>query len=158
MVENTPLGDTAEMKTLHLVVRDPNGRIEYQPIGHAIVAADIDGDTTPSALYKSLLALALYQAHSPRQAAAAMRMLADLGDVDFEETDFTPHWFQPDECIAVIDGLLERRRRPFAGTVRAELVLMRRALAQASSRGCSFYLVELEPGERLGFEGSRLSE
>jgi len=26
------------MKTLHLVLRDPNGRIEYQAIGHAIVA------------------------------------------------------------------------------------------------------------------------
>ena len=35
---------------------------------------------------------------------------------------------------------------------------MRRALAEASSRGCSFYLVELEPGERLGFHGIRLSE
>ena len=81
-----------------------------------------------------------------------MRVLADLGDVDFEESDFTPQWFPPDECIAVIDSLLERRRRPFAGAVRAELVLMRSALTEASSRGCSFYLVELEPGEPLGFE------
>ena len=113
---------------------------------------------TPSALHQSLLALAFYQAHSPREAVAAMRVLADLGDVDFEESDFSPQWFQPDECIAVIDGLLERRRRPFAGAVRAELVLMRTALVQASSRGCSFYLVELEPSVRLGFESSRLSE
>ncbi len=157
-MDNRPLGDTGEMNTLHVVVREPNGRIEYQAIGHAILAADIDGAVTPSALHKSLLALALYQAHSPRQAAAAMRALADLGDVDFEESDFAPQWFQPDECIAAIDGLLERKRRPFAGAVRAELVLMRRALAQASSRGCSFYLAELEPGERLGFERIRLSE
>lgn len=146
------------MKTLHLVVRDPNGRIECQPIGHAIVAADIDGDVTRSALQDTLVALAFYQAHSPSEAAAAMRVLAELGDVDFEESDFTPHWFQPDECIAVIDGLLEQRRRPFAGAVRAELVLIRTALAQASSRGRSFYLVELEPGERLGFEPIRHSE
>jgi len=146
------------MKTLHLVLRDPNGRIECQAIGHSIVAAGIDGDVTGSALQKTLLALALYQAHSPREAAAAMRVLADLGDVDFEESDFTPQWFQPDECIAVIDGLLEQRRRPFASAVRAELVLIRTTLAQASSRACSFYLVELEPGERLGFEPIRVSE
>jgi len=146
------------MKTLHLVVRDPNGRIECQPIGHAIVAADIDEDLTRSALQETLVALAFYQAHSRSEAAAAMQVLAELGDVDFEESDFTPHWFQPDECIAVIDGLLEHRRRPFAGAVRAELVLIRAALAQASSLGCSFYLVELEPGERLGFEPIRHSE
>ena len=146
------------MKTLHLVLRDPNGRIEWQAIGHAIVAAGIHGDVTRSALHKSLVALALYQAHSPSEAAAAIRVLADLGDVDFEESDFTPQWFQPDECIAVIDGLLEQRRRPFAGAVRAELVLIRTALAQVSSLGRSFYLVELEPGERLGFEPIRHSE
>jgi len=146
------------MKTLHLVLRDPNGRIEYQAIGHAIVAAGIDGDLTRSPLQKSLVALALFQAHSPSEAAAAMRVLADLGDVDFEESDFTPHWFHPDECIAVIDGLLEQRRRPFPGPVHAELVLIRTALDQANSRGCSFYLVELGPGERLGFQPIRLSE
>ncbi|MBI2361607.1 MAG: hypothetical protein HYV04_22310, partial [Deltaproteobacteria bacterium] len=81
------------MRTLHLVLRDPNGRIECQAIGHSIVAAGIDGDVTGSALQKTLLALALYQAHSPSEAAAAMRVLADLGDVDFEESDFTPQWF-----------------------------------------------------------------
>ena len=152
------LGDTGEMKTLHLVVRDPSGRIGQQAIGHAIIAAEIDEPVTPSALHNGLLALASYQAHSPREAVAAMRVLADLGDVDFEECDFTPRWCQPDQCIAVIDDMLERRRRPFAGPVRAELVLIRRALAEASSRGCSFYLVELEPGERLGFECIQLAE
>ena len=152
------LGDTGEMKTLHLVVRDPSGRIGQQAIGHAIIAAQIDEPATPSALHNGLLALASYQAHSPREAVAAMRVLADLGDVDFEECDFTPRWCQPDHCIAVIDDMLERRRRPFAGPVRAELVLIRTALAEASSRGCSFYLVELEPGERLGFECIQLAE
>ena len=144
------------MKTLHLVVRDPSGRIEYQAIGDAIVAADFHVGVTPSALQKSLVALALYEAHSPREAAAAMRVLADLGDVDFEESDFAPQWFQPDECIAVIDGLLERRRHAFAGAVRAELVLMRRALAEASNRGCSFYLVELAscPGKKSKWSGA----
>ena len=152
------LADTGEMKTLHLVVRDPSGRIGQQAVGHAIIAAEIDEPMTPSALHNGLLALASYQAHSPREAVAAMRVLADLGDVDFEECDFTPRWCQPDQCIAVVDDMLERRRRPFAGPVRAELVLIRRALAEASSRRCSFYLVELEPGERLGVECSQLAE
>jgi hypothetical protein len=96
------------MRTLHIVVRDPKGRIGRQPIGQAIVAAAIDEKVTTSALRKGLLALACYQAHSPRQAAEALRTLAELGDVDFEETDFDPQWFQPDECIATIDVLLER--------------------------------------------------
>ena len=146
------------MKTLHLVLRDPNGRIECQAIGHAIVAAGIDGDVPGSILQKALVALACYQAHSPSEARAAMRVLAELGDVDFEESDFTPQWFQPDECIAVLDRLLEPRRHPVAGDLRAELTVIRTTLAQASSRGCSFYLVELEPGERLGFEPIRHSE
>ena len=119
-VEHMRLGDTGEMKTLHLVVRDPSGRIGQQAIGHAIIAAESDEPATPSALHNGLLALASYQAHSPREAVAAMRVLADLGDVDFEEGDFTPRWCQPDQCIAVIDDMLERRRRPFAGPVRAE--------------------------------------
>ena len=152
------LGDSGGMKSLHLIVRDPNGRIGQQTIGHAIIAAGVDEQATPSALHNGLLALAFYQAHSPRQAAAAMRVLADLGDVDFSASDFTPRWCQPDQCIAVIDGLLKRRRRPFAGPVRAELVRLRRALTEASSHGCSFYLVEMEPGERLGFECIQLAE
>ena len=158
MAENTRLGKIGEPKTLHLVVRDGNGRIGQQAIGHAILVAELEEDATPSALRNGLLALACYQAHSPRQAAATMRVLAELGDVDYKASDFAPRWFQPAECIAVIDRLLERKRRPFAGPLRAELVLMRRALTAASSRGCSFYLVELEPGERLGFERILLAE
>jgi hypothetical protein len=69
------------MRTLHIVVRDPDGRMGDQAIGQAIVAAAIDEKVTKSALRKSLLALAFYQAHSPRQAAEAMRTLAELGDV-----------------------------------------------------------------------------
>ena len=157
-MENTRVISIGEPKTLHLIVRDGNGRIGRQAIGHAILRAEFDEDATPSALRNGLLALAYYQAHSPRQAAAAMRVLADLGDVDFEAEDFAPQWFQPDDCIAVIDRLLERKRRPFAGPVRAELGLMRRALTEAGSRGCSFYLVDPEPGERLGFERIQLAE
>ena len=157
-MENTRLINIGEPKTLYLIVRDGNGRIGQQAIGHAILGAETDEDATPSALRNGLLALASYHAYSPRQAAAAMRELADLGDVDFEAMDFAPQWFQPDGCIGVIDRLLERKRRPFAGPVRAELDLMRRALAEAGSRGCSFYLVDPDPGERLGFERIPLAD
>src|SRR2546425_7027936 len=146
------------MRTLYLVVRGADGRIGYQAIGPAIIAADVDGKARRSALGTGLLALAVYQGYSPREAAAAMGVLADLGDVDFQESDFTPHWFQPGECIRVIDGLLGRKRRPFPEAVRVELALMRRALAEARIRGCSFYLVEPEPGERLRGEPIQLAE
>jgi len=147
------------MRTLCLVVRDPRGRIGYQEIGHAIMAADTHGNVTSSALRNSLLALASYEAHSPIQAAAAaMRTLAELGDVDFEERDFAPQWFQPDECISIIDGLLGRRRSALAEATRAELLLMRRALVEARTRGCSFYLVELEPHERLPIKRIRFAK
>ena len=146
------------MRTLHIVVRDPNGRIGRQPIGRAIVAASIDEKVTKSALRKGLLALAFYQAHSSRQAEEAMRTLAELGDVDFEETDFNPQWFSPDECIGTIDVLLGRGGRPFSETVRAELVLIRQALAEARGRGCTFYFVELEPDEGLAAHDVGLAE
>lgn len=43
---------------------------------------------------------------SPAGAAATMRELADLGDVDFDERDFDPRWFHPNEGIEAVDGLL----------------------------------------------------
>ena len=43
--------------------------------------------------------MTFYQAYSPRQAAQAMRTLAELGDVDFDERDFAPQWFEPDQGI-----------------------------------------------------------
>jgi hypothetical protein len=88
------------MKTLHVVVRDPKGRIGSQAIGQAISAAGIDEKVTTSALRKGLVALTVYQAYSPRQAADAMATLAELGDVDFDESDFVPQWFEPDQGIA----------------------------------------------------------
>ena len=142
-------GDAAEMKTLHVIVRDPKDRIGYQPIGRAIVAAAIDEKVTTSALRRGLAALAFYQAYSPREAAEAMRTLAQLGDVDFDESDFVPQWFQPGQGIATIDVILERAGRRFPATVRSELVQLREALAEARSRSCRFYLVEMEPGEPL---------
>ena len=157
-MENTRLINNGEPKTLLLIVRDTHGRIAQQAIGPAIVGAEIDEVATPSALRDGLLALACFRAHSPRQAAAAMRELADLGDVDSKAGDFAPPWFQPDDGISVIDRLLERKRRPFAGPIRAELGLMRRALTEAGRRGCRFYLLDPEPGERLGFERIQLAE
>lgn len=137
------------MKTLYVVVRDPKGRIGSQPIGRAIVAAAVGEKATPSALRHGLLALAFYQAYSPREAAEAMRTLAHLGDVDFDENDFAPEWFQPDQGVATIDLILERAGRRFSATVRGELVRLREVVAEARSRGCTFYLVEVEPGERI---------
>jgi len=78
-----------------------------------------------------------------------MRTLAQLGDVDFDESDFIPQWFQPDHGIATIDLILERAGRRFSAPVRGELVQLRDALAEARSRGCTFYLVEIEPSESL---------
>jgi hypothetical protein len=115
-------------------------------IGGAIVSASFDERPTPSALRRGLVALAFYQAHSPRE---AMRVLTDLGDVDFDKSDFDPQWFQPDEGIATIDLILGRTRRRFTPAVRDELVQLRKGLVEARSRGCTFYLVELEPGETV---------
>jgi hypothetical protein len=137
------------MRTLHIVMRDAGGQVSHQAIGRAIVAAAIDEKVTRSTLRTGLLALAFYQSHSPRQAAEAMRTLAELGDVDFEERDFDPQWCSPDQCIRTIDVLLGRKGRPFSESVRAELVQIRQALAEASGGDCTFYLVELGPGERL---------
>jgi hypothetical protein len=66
------------MKTLHVLVRDPKGRIESQAIGRAISAAAIDEKVTTSARRKGLVALTSYEAYSPRQAAEAMRTLAEF--------------------------------------------------------------------------------
>jgi len=136
------------MKTLHLVVRDPKGRIGSQTIGRAIAAAAIDEKVTASALRSGLVALTFYQAYSPRQAAQAMRTLAELGDVDFDERDFAPQWFEPDQGIATTGLILERAGRRFSASVRGELVRLRESLVEAKGRGCTFYLVETEPGER----------
>src|SRR5437870_3333215 len=144
------------MRTLCLVVRDPRGRIGYQEIGHAIMAADTHGNVTSSALRNSLLALASYEAHSPIQAAAAMRTLAELGDVDFEERDFAPQWLQPDECISIIDGLLGRRRRALAEATRGTP-----SDAPSARRGQDSglqLLVELEPHERLPIKRIRFAK
>jgi hypothetical protein len=39
--------------------------------------------------------------------------------------------------------------RRFSATVPGELLRLREVLAEARSRGCTFYLVEVEPGERI---------
>ena len=138
------------MRTLHIVVRDPTGQMGVQAIGQAIVTAA--ETATTSVLQKELLALAAYQMDSPRQAAEEMRTLAELGDVPFKASDFHPRWCQPAECIEDIDVLLERGRRCISGPIRAELAVLRQALAEAERRTCNFYLVELEPDERLQLE------
>jgi hypothetical protein len=140
------------MKTLHLAVRDRSGSIAYQPIGAAIVSAFVDEKPTASALRKGLLGLVCYQAYSPSEAVEAMQVLVELGDVDFDESDFEPQWFRSEQGIATIDLILGGARQRFTAAVRDELVELRRALVDARSRGCTFCLVETEPGETLPTE------
>ena len=138
------------MNSLHIVVRGQTGQVAVQAIGQALVAAAETADT--AALQRGLLALACYQAYSPSEAAEAMRTLAELGDVPFEASDFQPRWWQPSECVEDIDVLLERGRRGLSEPVRAELAVLRQALAEAERRTCTFYLVDLEPDEELPLE------
>jgi len=104
-------------------------------------------------LRKGLEPLVRFCAYSPRQAEEAKRTLAELGDVDFEERDFEPEWFDALPCIETIDGLLAhrgRRRRFLTEAVRNELDLLRRTLGEAHRCSSRFYLVELEPGALRG--------
>jgi len=102
--------------------------------------------------------VATFWAKSPVQAESAKRTLADLGDVDFEDRDFDPKWFDPAAGIAAIDGLLEHaaRTHSVSRAVRTELEFLRGTLDEARRRSCAFYLVEVEPGEELGFAGPEL--
>ena len=110
------------------------------------------------ALRKGVELLATFWADSPAQAESAKRTLADLGDVDFEDGDFDPKWYDPAAGIAAVDGLLEHAARTHSvlRAVRSELELLRRTLDEARRRSCAFYLVEVEPGEELGFAGPEL--
>ncbi len=111
------------------------------------------------ALRKGIEPLAGFCGHSPAQAENAKRTLADLGDVDFEDRDFDPEWFDPTACIAAIDGLLEHvggGKRSFSPAVRGELELLRRTLDEARRGSCTFCLAEVEPGGDMGFAGPEL--
>ena len=143
---------------LYVVVRDRKGRVAHRAIGRAIVEAEGDARLTMLALRRGVEPVATFWADSPAQAETAKRTLADLGDVDFEDRDFDPKWFDPAVGIAAIDGLLEHagRTHSVSPAVRTELELLRRTLDEARCGSCAFYLVEVEPGEELGFAGPEL--
>jgi hypothetical protein len=122
------------------------------------VEAEGDARLTMLALRTGVEPVATFWAKSPVQAESAKRTLADLGDVDFEDRDFDPKWFDPAAGIAAIDGLLEHAARTHSASraVRTELEFLRRTLDEARRRSCAFYLVDVEPGEELGFAGPEL--
>ncbi len=146
--------------TLYVIVRDRRGRIAHRAIGRAVVMAEGDASLTMLALRKKILPVSAFLGSSPAGAAAEMGELADLGDVDFDERDFDPRWFPPNEGIEAVDGLLGHRtrgNRRLSPDVQGELELLRRTLHEARRRSCTFYLVEVEPGEDLGFAGPELA-
>ena len=140
-----------------MVVRDRQGHVAHRAIGCAIVEADLDGGLTMFALRKGVEPLASFFADSPAQAEGAKRTLAELGDVEFDDRDFDPEWFEPTQAIEAIEGLLEhgrKGRRSLPEPVLVELGSLWRTLAEAVRRSCRFYLVEVEPGEDLEFAGA----
>jgi len=144
---------------LYVVLRDRRGRVAHKAIGPAIVEADDDASLTMLALREGIEPLASFYADSPAQAEDAKRTLADLGDVEFEDDDFVPKWFDPRACLEAIEALLEHRRRgkrSFSPAVRSELELLRGTLVEARRRSSTFYLAEVRPGEDLGFAGPDL--
>ena len=149
----------SEANVLYVLVTDEQGRFAHKAIGSAIVEADMDARLTTLALRKGVEPLATYYCASPARAEHAMKTLADLGDVEFDASDFDPTWFDPEPCMEAIRGLLEHGRKGryrLSEEVRRELELLHRVLAAASDRSRRFYLVEVVPDEDLNFAGPEL--
>ena len=144
-------------RTLHVVFRQPTGRIGHQAIGSAVVEADYEAKLTKLALRRGIESLADFSFYSPAQAAEAMRELDELGDVDFSANDFEPRFFDPQRGLDAVDGLL-KHGRAFTTALREDLVFLRDVLGEATRRGCQFYLVEPEPEEPMPFENLLLAE
>jgi len=144
---------------LYLVVRHRRGQVAHKAIGSAIVEADMDAGLIRLALRKGIEPLATFYADSPAQAEHAKQTLADLGDVEFDDKDFEPTWFDPAQGIEALNGLLEHGRvgrHRLSERVRRELELLGRTLAEVRRRSCQFYLVEVRPGEDVDFAGLEL--
>lgn len=135
---------------LHVVFRGPNGRTGCQPIGSAIVEADFESLLLNLAMRHHFASLAEFHCRSPQQAAYAMRELDELGDVDFDEGDFLPEYFDPAEGIPAVDGLL-RHGKKFSALLRTELEMLRRVLEEAGRRQCKFCLMDPEPNEPMPY-------
>ena len=141
------------------IFRDRNGRVTHKTVGSAVVQADRDAALTTFALRKGIEPLTAFMVDSPAQAENAKQVLADLGDVDFDDRDFEPRWFQPGRCVESVSALLDcgrEGRGSFSEAVRQELEELRRVLAETGRRSCTFYLVEVRSGEDLGFAGPAL--
>ncbi len=141
----------ADVRTLHVVARNSDGRIVHRPIGRALVVADFDAGLTTLALRAGLEPLASFLVDSPSEAADAIETLDELGDVDFDPSDFAPRWFDPAECLATIDGL-EHLSRQLPADVCQDIASVRLVLLQASRQGWMFHLVELLPEEEVGLK------
>jgi hypothetical protein len=96
--------------------------------------------------------------YSSKQAAEAIQELEELGDVDVNPRDFDAEWFDPVDCIATIDSLLESRARCVAMSVRTELAFLRRVLTEVAHRRSTFHLVQVESEEEIGCEKVLLAE
>ena len=138
-----------DMRTMYIAVRDPNGGIGHQQIGQALVEADFDATLTKLALRQGCEPLASFTIYSPRQAAAAIQELEELGDVDVDPRDFAPEWYDPMQGLATVDRLLEHRGRAITTGVRSGLAILRRILAEVANRRTTFHLVVTDPDEEI---------
>ena len=148
-------------RILYVIIRDRTGAVMHQAIGSAILEADSDARLTTLALREGIEPLATFGDYSPAEAEHAKQTLADLGDVEFDDADFEPHWHEPASCINAIDGLIglgRKASRFLSSDVRSELACLRATLEEASQRSCDFYLVDVEPGEEIDFAGSPLQK
>jgi hypothetical protein len=141
-----------DVRTLYVVARDARGRLFHHKVGRALIEADFDAGLTKLALRRRLEPLVSFVVHSPSQAADAMETLDELGDVEVDPHDFEPEWFEPMECMATIEGLLEHMRRSPRAEIQPELACMRDVLTEVNRRCWKFHLVELLPREACGLK------
>jgi hypothetical protein len=138
---------------LYVIMRDRNGRVAHRVLGSALVQADRDAGLTTFALRKGIEPLTAFMVDSPVQAESAKQVLADLGDVGFDDRDFEPQWFQSARGVESVNALLDcgrEGRGPFSEAVRRELEELRRILVKAEHLSWAFYLVDAPSGEDLG--------
>src|SRR5258705_11962145 len=106
------------MRNMYVVIQHQKGRVGHQSIGQALVEADLDASLTTLALRRKREPLVSFTVYSSKQAAEAIQELEELGDVDVDPRDFDANRFDPDDCIATIDSLLESRDRCLRQQVR----------------------------------------
>jgi hypothetical protein len=110
------------------------------------------------ALPRKRVPLITFTMYSSKQAAEAIQELDELGDVEVDPRHFDAEWFDPVDCIATIDSLLESLARCVATGVRTELAFLGRVLTEVAHRGSTFHLVQVESEEEIGCEKVLLVE